>query len=102
VADAEGMSTTETLAQRRRIIQYNDYSFEEQSPRFEEVQHYKPLYQQQVKYLTKRDNVDPTFQDGQQKNYFSKFPYDPIQLGTINFEGEFSVFCLQLASVNHF
>ena len=73
-------SSTDGLTSRRRIIQYNDYSFEQDSPRFEEMQNYKPFYQRQVKYLTKRDGVDTSFRDGEQTNTFSQFPYQPIQL----------------------
>ena len=55
--------------ERKRVIDWNDYNFETSTPQFEALQHFKPFYQRSVSYLLKRDNVDVSYQDGQQKNY---------------------------------
>jgi len=67
---------------KRRIIDANDYVFATRTPQFEPVQSFKTPYQREVRYLaTEQDGVNPNkYQSGQQKNYFSKYPYSPIRL----------------------
>jgi len=65
---------------RQRIIAYNDYSFELEQPGFKMEQIFRPTYLEHVKYLVNRDNVDVSYKDGYQKNFFSNYPYLPIRL----------------------
>jgi len=45
--------------------------------KFSPVQSFKPLYQPQLNYLLKRDNIKISYSPGQQKNALSQKPYTP-------------------------
>lgn len=61
------------------VISFTEYDFKSETPKLRKTK-WSKIYQKQLDYLLKRDKVKTKFKPRQQRNPYTKKPYQPISL----------------------